>query len=136
MVKFVFSFSGSDRRYAKSHEWVTLDGATATVGISDYAQDKLGEVVYVALPEVGSELEKDKQLTELDSVKAVAEVYTPLSGKVTEVNTELENSPNLINEDPFGKGWLAKLEVTNAEEEMADLMTDEQYRQYIINEGI
>ena len=67
-------------------------------------QDKLGEVVYVALPEVGSELEKDKQLTELDSVKAVAEVYTPLSGKVTEVNTELENSPNLINEDPFGKG--------------------------------
>ena len=67
-------------------------------------QDKLGEVVYVALPEVGNELEQDEQLTELDSVKAVAEVYTPLSGKVTEVNTELENTPNLINEDPFGKG--------------------------------
>ena len=110
--------------------------------------------MYVEMPEVDTELEKGEQLTVLESVKAVAEVYTSVSGKVTEVNEELENSPNLINEHPFGKGlytiihtlssikklllalslsigWLAKLEVSNAEEELADLMTQEQYNQHI-----
>jgi glycine cleavage system H protein len=108
-----------------------VEGKTATVGISEYAQDKLGEVVYVELPVVGTEVEKGDQVSVFESVKAVAEVYTSLSGEVTEVNEELENSPNLINDEPFGKGWLAKLQVSNADEEVADLMTHEQYEQYI-----
>jgi glycine cleavage system H protein len=124
------SRGGADCLFAKSHEWVRVEGNTATIGISEYAQDKLGEVVYVELPVVGTEVEKGDQVSVFESVKAVAEVYTSLSGEVTEVNEELENSPNLINEDSFGKGWLAKLKVSNAEE-VADLMTHEQYEQYI-----
>ncbi|AHF80900.1 glycine cleavage system protein GcvH [Thermococcus paralvinellae] len=117
--------------YTKEHEWVqVLDDGTVLVGISDYAQKELGDVAYVELPEVGKEVSQGDVLCEIESVKAVSEVYAPVSGEIVEVNGELEDSPEKINEDPYG-AWIAKIKPSNLEEDLNNLMTAEQYAEYL-----
>jgi len=117
--------------YTKDHEWVkVLDDGTVLVGVSDYAQKELGDLAYVDLPEIGTKVGKGDVLCELESVKAVSEVYAPVSGEVIEVNEELEDSPEVINEDPYGN-WIAKLRPSNLEEELKDLMDAEAYAKYL-----
>ncbi len=99
-----------DRRYTKEHEWAKEDGGRIVVGISDYAQDQLGDVVFVGLPEAGTEVESGKPLGEVESTKSVSDVYSPVSGKVLEKNAEVESNPELINSDPYGQGWLVAIE--------------------------
>jgi len=117
-------------RYTKDHEYVRVDGDTAVVGISDYAQEQLGDVVYVELPAVGKSLEKGAEAAVVESVKAASEVYAPVSGEVVEVNGDLEGAPGAINEDPAGKGWFLKLKLKDPSE-LDGLMTEEQYREFV-----
>ena len=114
--------------YTKEHEWVSVSGNVATVGITDYAQKSLHEVVYVELPEVGRELTQGEVMGSVESVKAVSDIYAPVSGKVVEVNEKLLDEPETLNNDPYGEGWIAKIELTNFEEDKKKLMTAEQYR--------
>lgn len=100
-------------KYAKSHEWAKVDGDTATVGISDFAQSELGDVVYVELPEVGSQVQKGETFGVVESVKAASDVYAPVSGEVTAVNNDLADDPAKINSEPFEGGWIMKLKLTN-----------------------
>lgn len=104
----------SDLRYTKEHEWVRLQGGVATVGITDYAQHELGDVVYVELPKVGAKLTAGQSLGTVESVKAVSEIYSPVAGEVTEVNSALGPNPETINKDPHGEAWLIKLKVDDA----------------------
>ncbi len=113
MSDYVFM---DDRRYARTHEWAKLEGDIATVGISDYAQHALSDVVYVELPEVGQEVEKGEAVAVVESVKAAEDVYAPLSGEVVEVNEDLPDNPEWVNEDPYGKAWFFKVKVSNAAE--------------------
>ena len=117
-------------RYTKDHEYVRVEGDSAVVGISDYAQEQLGDVVYVELPAVGKTLDKGAEAAVVESVKAASEVYAPVSGEVVEVNGELEGAPGAINEDPAGQGWFLKLKLKNPSE-VEELMTEEQYREYV-----
>jgi glycine cleavage system H protein len=103
-----------DLRYTKDHEWIRLDGNVAAVGITDYAQHELGDVVYVELPKVGTKLLAGKSFGTVESVKAVSEIYCPVAGEVTEVNSTLSETPETINTDPHGKAWLIKLKVEDA----------------------
>ncbi|RLE24721.1 MAG: glycine cleavage system protein GcvH [Acidobacteria bacterium] len=98
-----------DLRYTKSHEWVRIEGDSVVIGITHYAQDQLGEVVFVELPSVGDSVEEGEEMGTLESVKAVSEMLSPLSGEVIEVNEALEDSPDLVNKSPFGEGWLVKI---------------------------
>lgn len=113
----------SDLRYTKDHEWVRLEGDTVTVGITAYAQEQLGDVVYVELPEVGRKVEQGKEMAVVESVKAASEVYAPISGEVVAVNTQLSDTPATVNEDAQGKGWFVKLKV--ADKSQLDGLLDE-----------
>ncbi len=99
-----------DLRYSKDHEWARLEGDRVRVGITDYAQDALGDVVFVELPEVGSKVKLDESFSEVESTKSVSDVYAPLAGTIAEVNTDLADSPDRLNEDPYGEGWICLLE--------------------------
>lgn len=101
----------SELKYSSDHEWVRSDGATVRVGITDYAQDSLGDVVFVELPEVGASVEAGATLGEVESTKSVSDLYAPVSGTVAEVNTALEDTPELLNSDPYGEGWVCVIEV-------------------------
>ena len=105
-----------DLLYHPEHDWVKIDGDTATFGITWYAQDQLGEVVYFDPPEVGSSVTKDEPYAEVESVKAVSDVYAPLSGEIVEVNTSLADKPETINDDPYGEGWLVKVQLSDTSE--------------------
>jgi glycine cleavage system H protein len=105
-----------DLKYHPEHDWARIDGGTATFGITWYAQDALGEVVFYEPPEVGATVTKDQAYTEVESVKAVSDVYAPLSGEVLEVNDKVAERPELINEDPYGEGWLAKVKLSDPSE--------------------
>ena len=111
----------TELKYTKSHEWIAIDGDIATVGITDHAQDLLGDMVFIELPEVGDSLEAGKECAVVESVKAASDVYSPLSGEVVEINESLADSPETINSDPYG-GWLFKVKMSNAAE--ADSMLD------------
>jgi len=100
-------------KYTKDHEWIQIDGDTATIGITDFAQKELGDVVFVELPDVGRQLTQGEEFGTIESVKAVSEIYSPVTGEVLEVNTELPDRPETINEDPYGKGWILKLRVSD-----------------------
>lgn len=100
-------------RYTKDHEWVELKGDTGTVGISFFAQEELGDVVFVELPEVGRSLKAGEEFGTIESVKAVSEVYSPLSGEIVEINSELKDHPEWVNQEPYGKGWLLKVRVSD-----------------------
>jgi glycine cleavage system H protein len=116
-------------RYTKEHEWVKVDGDTATIGISAYAQEQLGDVVFVDLPEVGRKVEKGKELAVVESVKAASEVYAPVGGEVVEANGALGDAPGTVNEDAMGKGWFAKLKLAN-KSELDGLMDEAAYKAY------
>lgn len=120
----------SEIRFSKDHEWVKLDGDTATIGITVYAQEQLGDVVFVDLPAVGKKVEKGKEMAVVESVKAASEVFAPLTGEVLEVNAILSDAPATVNEDAMGKGWFAKLKIAN-KSELGDLMDEAAYKKYI-----
>jgi glycine cleavage system H protein len=105
-----------DLRYTQEHEWVRVDGTTARVGITDYAQDALGDVVYVDLPEVGAAVAAMASCCEVESTKSVSEIFSPVSGTIAEVNSDLSDTPQMINEDPYGKGWIFAVEMSDAAE--------------------
>ncbi|MFP4484521.1 MAG: glycine cleavage system protein GcvH [Spirochaetaceae bacterium] len=116
-------------KYQKSHEWARKEGDLFVVGISDYAQDSLGDVVFVEFPEVGSTLKQGETFGVVESVKAAGDVYMPVGGEIVETNGDLEDSPEVINEDPFGKGWLIKVKPTDAGE-YDSLMSAKDYEEY------
>jgi glycine cleavage system H protein len=117
-------------RYTKSHEYVRVDGGTGVVGISDYAQSQLGDVVFVELPPIGQSLSKGAEAATVESVKAASEVNAPVSGEVVEVNSALTDSPGLVNEDPSGKGWFLKIKLSDATE-LDSLMDEDAYREFL-----
>ena len=116
--------------YSKEHEWVSVDGDVATVGITDHAQDQLGDVVYVEMPEVGDTFGANDEIGVVESVKAVAEVYTPISGEVIEVNSTLEDRPELVNDDPHGDGWMVKMRLSDTSE-LDTLMNAAEYQDFV-----
>jgi glycine cleavage system H protein len=118
-------------RYTKEHEWVKLEGEVATIGITDYAQHELGDVVYVELPSVGSKLDAGQSFGTVESVKSVSEVYSPISGEVTEVNGDLAGTPEKINQDPHGGAWLVRVRASNAAGDLAELMDAAAYEAYV-----
>jgi glycine cleavage system H protein len=118
-----------DLKYARSDEWVRIEGDIATIGISDYAQDQLNDIVYLELPDVGDEFVKGAAFGSVESVKAASDLYMPVAGTVTEINTALEDEPELINADPYGKGWIMKLKL-DGDPEVADLMESGDYAEY------
>jgi glycine cleavage system H protein len=116
--------------YTKEHEWVSIEDNIATMGITDYAQEALGDVTYVELPEEEMEVEQFEQFVSVESVKAASDIYAPMAGRVTEVNRKLEDTPALINKDCYGNGWIAKIEVRDMDES-TNLMSAEEYRNYL-----
>lgn len=117
-------------RYTKEHEWVRVEGDTGTVGITDHAQQELGDIVYVDMPKPGTRVEQGKSLGSVESVKAVSDIYAPVSGTVTDVNPALADAPEKVNLDPHGEGWLIKVKL-NAPEEVAGLMDAAAYQAYV-----
>lgn len=117
-------------RYSRDHEYVRVDGDVAVVGISDYAQAQLGDIVFIDLPPTGKRVEKGKELAVIESVKAASEVYSPVAGEVIEVNAELGENPALVNEDPLQRGWLVKLRLSDASD-IAALMDDAAYDAFV-----
>ena len=115
-----------DRRYLETHEWVRIEGGTARVGITDFAQDELGDVVFVEYPEVGERLDQEAQFGVIESIKAVSDLYAPISGEVTAVNETIETAPELVNEDPYGEGWMLEID-PDEENELDELLTAEAY---------
>lgn len=117
----------TDRQYAKTHEWVKIENGVATVGISDFAQSELGDIVYVELPDIDAEFESEAEIAVVESVKAASDIYAPVAGKVIEINEELDDDPELVNQDAYDKGWFIKLEVdSNVSTE--GLLTAEEYQ--------
>ena len=127
--------NSKDFKFTKEHEWVSLNEGVVAIGISDYAQKELGDVVYVELPEVGDKFKKGDTCSNIESVKAVNDIYSPVSGEVVEINEELEDNPELINQDAFGKGWIFKLKLSD-KAELGSLMDSGAYEDYLkgINE--
>jgi len=123
----------NDRLYSESHEWVRIEGTTATVGITQYAQEQLGDVVFVELPAVGRGVAKGEAIGTIESVKAVSELFSPVAGTVSAVNAELESRPELVNQDPYGGGWLVRLEVAAGAAE--GLMDAAAYERFVAEEG-
>ena len=118
--------SPNDRRYSKEHEWLKIDGDAATIGITDYAQEQLGDVVYVDLPAPGTTITQFEKMGEVESVKAVSDLFTPASGEVLEINQAVVEKPELVNSDPHGEGWLIRIKLSDASE--ADkLLSSEEY---------
>ena len=119
----------AELKYSKSHEWVKLDGDVATIGITDHAQAELGDITYLDLPEPGRMLQADGLFGEVESVKAVSELFSPLSGEVVETNTDIANATEFVNEDPYGKGWLIKVRLSKTEE-LAALLDAADYEKF------
>jgi len=117
-------------KYTKEHEWVSTEGNTATIGISDYAQEQLGEIVFIELPDVGKQLDKGSEAAVIESVKAASEIYAPASGEVTETNADLDATPGQVNDDATGTGWLYKMTLSDADE-LNDLMDEDTYNGYV-----
>ncbi|AID00887.1 glycine cleavage system protein GcvH [Staphylococcus xylosus] len=120
----------SELKYSKEHEWVKVEGNTVTIGITEYAQGELGDIVFVELPEVDDEINEGDTFGSVESVKTVSELYAPVSGKVVESNDELEDSPEFVNESPYEKAWMVKVELSD-ESQIDELLTAEQYSEMI-----
>ena len=121
----------ADRKYTKEHEWVKLEeGSRGMVGITDFAQDQLGDVVFIDLPLVGTRLEQHSKLGEVESVKAVSDIYSPVNGEIVEVNHNVIDHPEVVNEDPYGEGWLLRIQVQDPSE-LDSLLTAEQYEAFL-----
>jgi glycine cleavage system H protein len=119
-----------DCRYAENHEWILVTGDTAIVGISDYAQQELTDVVFVELPEVGDNFAQGEPFAVVESVKAASDVYLPVSGEIIEVNDALEDAPELVNDEPYGDGWFVRIKITDLDE-LNDLMDPDGYREFV-----
>lgn len=117
-------------KYTKEHEWVLIEGETATIGITDHAQSQLGDIVYVELPEEGDNFSIGDEFGSVESVKAVAEVYMPISGEIVDINESLEESPELVNKDPHDDGWLVKVKIADTSE-LDDLMDHNEYQEFV-----
>jgi glycine cleavage system H protein len=122
-----------DLHYAASHEWVRVDGGTGTIGITDHAQKELGEIVYLELPEVGHVYNAEEEFGTVESVKAVSELFIPVSGEIVEINKEAVSEPGIVNDDPYGDGWLIKVKLST-DEEVGKLMTADEYAKYLKEE--
>ena len=120
----------SNLRYHQEHEWVRAEGQQATVGISHFAQDALGDIVFIDLPKVGAKVTAGEQIGEVESTKTTSTIYTPVSGTITKINTDLKDHPEVVNSDPYGKGWMAVIELT-APAEVDQLMTAAQYETFL-----
>jgi glycine cleavage system H protein len=120
----------SELKYSKEHEWVKIEGNTVTIGITEYAQSELGDIVFVELPETDDDIEEGESFGSVESVKTVSELYAPVSGKVVETNDELEDSPEFVNESPYEKAWMVKVEL-NDESQLDELMSADQYSEMI-----
>jgi glycine cleavage system H protein len=120
----------NDCRYSREHEWVRVDGDLCVLGITEFAQQELGEVVFVELPEVGQVFNANDEIGTIESVKAVAEVYTPVAGEVVDINEAVVDDPELLNDDPHGEGWLVKIRFSSSAD-LEELMSAEQYEEYI-----
>ena len=118
-----------DLLYSKEHEWLRVEGDTGLVGITSHAQEELGDVVYVELPKVGDKFDANEAFGTVESVKAVSEMFMPVSGEITEINAELENSPGRVNDDSFGKGWMVRIRITNPDQ-TGDLLSAEAYGEF------
>ena len=120
-------------RYSKEHEWVATEDTVATIGITDHAQEQLGEIVYIELPSVGDKISKDDPFGVVESVKAVSDIYAPVTGTVIEINEDLPESPETVNEDPYGDGWLIKVKITDMSD-LDDLMDADEYAELLARE--
>ena len=120
----------NELKYTKEHEWVIIDNNIATIGITDHAQGQLGDIVFVELPELESNINQDDTFGVVEAVKTVADLFAPVSGKIVDINNELEESPDLINSDPYGSGWIIKVSVDSLEE-YNNLLTNEDYEDFI-----
>jgi glycine cleavage system H protein len=117
-------------KYTKDHEWIRAEGNSAVIGITDYAQGELGDIVFVEIETVGETLEKEQTFGTIEAVKTVSDLFMPVSGKVVEMNSKIENQPELINKDPYGEGWLIKIELSNATQ-VSDLLDAKAYREML-----
>ncbi|MEE9568123.1 MAG: glycine cleavage system protein GcvH [Candidatus Binatia bacterium] len=117
-------------KYSKEHEWVLVEDDVAIIGITEFAQGELGDIVFVELPEVGEKISKDDSFGSLESVKAVSDIFAPISGAVVEINDDLKENPETINEDPYGDGWMIKVQMTDMDE-LKDLMSSDDYAEFI-----
>jgi glycine cleavage system H protein len=120
----------TDLRYHEEHEWIRIDGKQATMGISNFAQDALGDIVFIDMPKVGSTVAAGQQVGEVESTKTTSSIYTPVSGKIVKINTELKDHPEVVNADPYGKGWIAVIELSDPGQ-VNGLMTAEQYEAFL-----
>lgn len=120
----------SELKYSKEHEWVKVEGNTVTIGITEYAQGELGDIVFVELPETDDDIDEGESFGSVESVKTVSELYAPVSGKVVETNDELEDSPEFVNESPYEKAWMVKVELSD-ESQLDELMSADQYSEMI-----
>ena len=117
-------------KYTKDHEWISIDGDNATIGITDYAQGELGDIVYVEIEALGEQLDKEEIFGSVEAVKTVSDLFLPVSGEITEMNEGLEDNPELINDDPYGEGWIIKMKISD-QGELTDLLSADAYKQLI-----
>ena len=117
-------------KYTKDHEWISIDGNNATIGITDYAQGELGDIVYVEIESIGDSLNKEEIFGSVEAVKTVSDLFIPVSGEITEMNENLEDNPELINDDPYGNGWIIKMKI-NDSSELNDLLSPEEYKELV-----
>jgi glycine cleavage system H protein len=123
----------SNIKFTKSHEWAKIEDETATIGITDYAEHSLGDIVFIELPKPATKIKQSAQFGTIESTKAASELYAPLSGEVTEINKELINNPQWINQEPFNKGWMIKIKITDSKE-MGNLMDEATYKEFVAKE--
>ena len=122
-----------DRKYSKDHEWIMIDGTTVTVGVTEYAQEQLGDIVYVELPQIGEEFAQGDTFGVLESVKAVSDCFVPISGAIAETNDSLTDNPEVINEDAHGEGWIIKITISDTDE-LEDLLDHTAYEEFVKEE--
>ncbi len=120
----------ADLKYTKDHEWISIDGDSATIGITDYAQGELGDIVYVEIESLGEQLDKEEIFGSVEAVKTVSDLFLPVSGEITEMNEGLEDNPELINDDPYGEGWIIKMKISD-QNELSDLLSANAYKELI-----
>ena len=120
----------ADLKYTKDHEWISIDGDSATIGITDYAQGELGDIVYVEIESLGEKLDKEEIFGSVEAVKTVSDLFLPVSGEITQMNEGLEDNPELINDDPYGEGWIIKMKISD-QNELSDLLTADAYKELI-----
>ena len=119
-------------KYTEEHEWIKIDGNTATIGITDFAQGELGDIVYIDIDSIGNELDGNEIFGTVEAVKTVSDLFMPIKGKVLEVNSNIESTPEIVNEDPYGNGWIIKIEISE-DQDISNLLSDEEYRNMIDN---